>query len=1579
MNPGENMHDIQIDLLFAICQNIPDAICFIDKEWNIQSWNKGAETMLGYGADEIIGKSLRIIIPEEIAQREIEHCIGELHAKGKMSGYETLRRAKDGRIIPIELTAVLLKDDGNITGYASIMRDISERLNFQKELTASETNLRTIFNSVNDAIFVHNIETGRILEVNDKFFEMYGYSPEEAQELNVQSLSAGISEHTEEQALQLIKKAASGEPQSFEWAAKSKTGKIFPVEVNLRRVLLKGEDRIIATVRDISERKQTEEALKLMQFSVDHASVCAYLVGRDARFLYVNEQTCRTLGYSRKELLSMAVYDLDPDYPLSLWDEHWKQLKNKGSLHFETKQRNKQGKLVPIELSLNFLSFRGQEYNVAFGLDISNRKKAEQELVKISRRNELILESAAEGIFGINNEGNHTFVNSSGRKMLGYDAHELIGRHSHPIWHHTRPDGTPYPEEDCTIYMTVRDGVSRQVDDEVFWKKDGTPVPVEYTTTPIREDAVIVGTVVTFRDITDRKEADRRLRESEEKYRSIVMTSADWIWEVDLKGILTFNNPAVEQILGYRPDELIGKSNFEFMYEEDREKGTLIFERAMREREGWKKDLLRWKHKDGSLRYIESNSVPIFDETGALKGFRGFDRDVSEIRRAQDNLQIAYEELETKVRERTRELAKANEELRMEVVERRRAVDVIRKSKELGDTLNRLGTLIYSTLDINEILQRVVEEAAKSLHVDASMIGLFEDGIFRIRYVYNMPKAFSEKILTSNELRGLHHATKARDAVAFNDAFNDDRLNNQFVRKMGIQSFIVAPITIKNRIQGAITFYGISNRIEFGEEHIDFARKLGASVSLALENARLYHALQEAETLSASRFRQIQTIYDTAPVGLCFIDTSKRFISINKKLAEINNVPVEKAIGRTVREVIPETADLIEELCNQAIETGQPVENVEIAVTTKSSMTVLANYYPIRDETGAILGVNIVVQDITRRKRAEEALRTSERWSRAILDGIPDMAWLKDRQGRFILINEPFAAAAGKHAKDLVGKTDFDIWPTGMAERYQTDDQDVMKRRAAKRVEEPLSASDGIIRWIETIKTPVRNEHGEVVGTVGIARDITERKRMEDEIRHMAQHDALTGLPNRRFFVDIMKLELAQARRHKSKCGILFIDLDRFKEVNDTLGHEAGDQLLMQVARRLRETIRESDTVARIGGDEFNMILADLAHSEDASEIAVKIVKSLQGPFIVNGHELHITTSIGISIYPDDAEEIDNLLRFADIAMYHAKESGRNTFRFYNPSINVRSIEKMKLESWLRQTIVRGELSVHYQPQIDIKTKKIAYAEALVRWNHPERGLLEPRDFLPLAEETGFITSIDEWVLRTVCTQATSWKESGFDSFCVTVNLSARQFQSPDLVKMVTSVLKETGMSPSCLDIEVTENAAMSDIEQTASQLRELTGMGVHFSIDDFGTGYSSLNYLKKLPIERIKIDKSFIHDIATDPDDRAIISAVSSMAHQMGIGTVAEGVETEEQLAFVREAGCDEVQGFLDEQTGACPGFREVDRFPVKNRFRETVNKTPRSLACSGTGYLLMIAPPLMGERCGEGELSGFTLVTPT
>ncbi len=460
--------------------------------------------------------------------------------------------------------------------------------------------------------------------------------------------------------------------------------------------------------------------------------------------------------------------------------------------------------------------------------------------------------------------------------------------------------------------------------------------------------------------------------------------------------------------------------------------------------------------------------------------------------------------------------------------------------------------------------------------------------------------------------------------------------------------------------------------------------------------------------------------------------------------------------------------------------------------------------------------------------------------------------------------------------------------------------------------EERFIRKDGKVVWVHVSAALIRNGQGRPIRIAGIVQDITARKRMENEIKHMALHDTLTGLPNKRFFLDIVNIEMAEVRRSQKKMAILFLDLDGFKKVNDTLGHDIGDQLLVEVAGRFKSAIRASDVVARIGGDEFNILLTDIVHAEDSAEIARKILECTCQPFRLAGHDVHVSASIGIIIFPDDGEEIDVLFRYADIAMYHAKELGKNNYQFYNPTISKISLERIRMESWLRQTLKKKELVVLYQPQIDITTHKMVSAEALIRWHHPELGLLEASSFVPLAEETGFITTIDEWVLETVCRQTALWQKAGHPPLRITVNLSARHFHSPKFIATIDKILQGNGMTPDHLDLEITESMAMHDVQRTAECLQQLVNRGVHITIDDFGTGYSSLNYLKRLPIDRLKIDKSFIKDIATDPDDRAIIIAITDMAHTMRMRVVAEGVETEDQLAFLEENECDEVQGYL-------------------------------------------------------------------
>jgi diguanylate cyclase (GGDEF)-like protein len=428
-----------------------------------------------------------------------------------------------------------------------------------------------------------------------------------------------------------------------------------------------------------------------------------------------------------------------------------------------------------------------------------------------------------------------------------------------------------------------------------------------------------------------------------------------------------------------------------------------------------------------------------------------------------------------------------------------------------------------------------------------------------------------------------------------------------------------------------------------------------------------------------------------------------------------------------------------------------------------------------------------------------------------------------------------------------------------------------------------------------------------------IARSIRyaiERKRSEEYINHVANHDSLTNLPNRRLLIDRLNQALARARRNRQLLAVLFVDLDHFKTINDTLGHTVGDLLLQGVSERLTACIRQSDTVARLGGDEFVLVLPDISLIEDVAALASKVKEELKPPFLIGRHELFVSASIGLSMYPSDGEDAETILRHADAAMYRAKQRGRNTFQFYSPATNVKASDKLSLGVALRKALEREELLLHYQPQVDLGTGRICGMEALLRWRHPERGFVSPTEFIPIAEETGLIVPIGEWVLRRACAQARSWETLGVGPLRIAVNLSSRQFHETALLHTVVRALKESGLHPRHLELELTESVIMQNEAAAVGILQKLKATGIRIAIDDFGTGYSSLNHLKHFPIDALKIDQSFVRDLGHDANDAVLVKAIVAMAHGLKLQVIAEGVETEQQTAFLRRCRCDAAQG---------------------------------------------------------------------
>lgn len=551
--------------------------------------------------------------------------------------------------------------------------------------------------------------------------------------------------------------------------------------------------------------------------------------------------------------------------------------------------------------------------------------------------------------------------------------------------------------------------------------------------------------------------------------------------------------------------------------------------------------------------------------------------------------------------------------------------------------------------------------------------------------------------------------------------------------------------------------------------------------------------------------------------------------------------------------------------------------------------------------------INVTAKEL---QATNQALLENEERYRLLIESCPETIAVHC-DGKFVYGNMAAAKLVGaKNPEELYGRSFEElIHPDYMEIARERVRKSVDEQQQSALIEQKLVRLDGKVIDVEVVTLPFTYHNRPA--TQAFVRDITEQKKAEERIRRQAYYDSLTGLPNRRMFHKRLSSALKQARKNQQLLAVLFLDLDRFKYINDTLGHTVGDSLLRNAGKRLATCIRETDMVARLGGDEFTILLPNLREEQSAIDVAERIIEELAQPFNLHGYEFFLTTSIGISFYPDDGDKFETLIRHADTAMYYAKEQGRNNYQVYDPDMNSEALKRLVIENYLRKALQNGELSLYYQPVVEVESRQIIGMEALLRWDNPELGRVDPAEYIPIAEETGLIVQIGEWVLRTACSQNKTWQDAGLPPLHIAVNLSARQFLQGNIVETVSSILLETGLAPEWLDLEMTETI-MQNSDTAIQLLCELRDMGVQISLDDFGTGYSSLSYLKRMPIHTLKIDQSFVKDISTDSDNTAIAAAIIAMAHTLKLKVIAEGVETGEQLACLQGMRCDQMQGYL-------------------------------------------------------------------
>jgi len=718
-------------------------------------------------------------------------------------------------------------------------------------------------------------------------------------------------------------------------------------------------------------------------------------------------------------------------------------------------------------------------------------------------------------------------------------------------------------------------------------------------------------------------------------------------------------------------------------------------------------------------------------------------------------------------------------------------------------------------------------------------------------------------------------------------AINERRLFG----RQGIRGGIFVPMLLKKRFIGSVGCSALEREPQWTDETLALLRITGEILVSALERRRTYVALSESE-------RRHRLLFERNLAGVYRNTVDGRILECNEAMAQMLGYDSrEEFLQLNARDVYFSSEEREEFIARVRREGG--IRGTEVCLRRKNGapVWVLESVHML----GEVIEGTIV--DITDRKLAETALRDSEARYRLMAENSTDLIARTTPDGIFLYASDALRSLLGFEPAEIVG--------TSIRTYVHPEDRPVLRTIVPDTKGHTFSyrarRKDGTFVWFESTSRAIPGADGNVSEIISVSRDISERRRAEEQIEYQAYHDALTGLPNRLLFRDRLTIALAHAKRQQSPLVVMFLDLDRFKFVNDTLGHSLGDDMLRVIAERIRSVLREGDTIARMGGDEFTVLLSDLNQADDAAKIARKLLEAVAVPVRVEGHELYVTTSIGIALHPGDGDTAELLLKNADSAMYRAKELGRNGYQLCTPAMNVRAAERLSIENALRRAIERQELVLHYQPLVDLETRRVAGMEALLRWNRPGHGIVPPLTFIGIAEETRMIVPIGEWVLREACRQARQWK-----SLRIAVNLSPRQFQQADLCEVVARALEESGLDPHALELEVTESTAMLNTARTIATLTELRELGVRIAIDDFGTGHSALSYLRRFPIDRVKIDREFVQEIDKSRSNRAIISAIVSMAHGLDLSVTAEGVETEAQVDFLREQKCEEVQGFL-------------------------------------------------------------------
>jgi diguanylate cyclase (GGDEF)-like protein/PAS domain S-box-containing protein len=1361
---------------------------------------------------------------------------------------------------------------------------------------------------------------------------------------------------------------------------------VMPVFHAMLAALLYLALRAMRTLEAVRHRRLAESEARFRAFF--HASPVVMGLSRlaDGRYLDVNRGFEDWTGWSRDEAIGRTSLELNlwetPNDRLRLVQE----LERGGRLrNAELRIRTRDGQLREVLASIDIVDYNHEPCLLVSVVDITARKQAEQGTRRLNRLLQT-LGAINPALVGAESEPQlfanicRTLVEQGGFAMAWVGLAEPATRrvqvacqagfaHGYLESLDIRYDDSPQGQGPTGA--AIRSGRTVVNDDTetnpqfVPWRERARQSGYRSTVAvPLRVRGQVVGSlnvyaaaprafghdeVVLLEKLAgdvgmaiERLRAEQALRDSEARYRNIVETAQEGIWQIDADSRTLFVNRTMARILGYTVAEMQGRPLFDFMDDDGR---AIAARNVERRKQGIaEQHEFRFRHKDGSEVWVEMTTTPLLDDQGRYTGALAMVTDITERRRADQALRAS--ELLLAHSQEVAHLGSFEWNLRTnEVVWSRETYRLFGEDPDHppADIWALLARAIHPEdqprLQAN--MSRVAEQGIREpmelrvLWADGSehvlwsegdvlvgadgrperMVGTMQDITARKRAEQALAVSESNyRALTENANVGILVNHRGRHVYANRQLLEWLGYTEAEIRRTGVRELVhpdeyekvMARFNDRMAGQPVATTYetvfvakdGTPIPMEIAATRTVWEGEPAGLVFLhdIRERKRLDQALRDSE----ARFR---TLSEVAFEGI-FIHDQGRIVDCNPTFAAMLGYRPEEIHNLTVFDLVMPAE---QELVRRSMHEGYDIPLELTAVRKDGSTFPIEVYGKPLNYRGRAMRV-ATMRDISARLRSEAEMRKLS----SAMSQTADAVLIADRDGIIEYVNPAFEAMTGYSRDELIGgkpgiiksgkqgDTFYrNLWDTILAGNPFSD---VFVNRR----------KDGSLYYEEKTITPLKDGSGRITHFVATGRDITERMQTQERLQFLAQHDALTELPNRALFLDRLRQSLARARWHQRLVAVLFIDLDRFKTINDTLGHDIGDRLLQQLGERFSRSVREGDTVARFGGDEFVILLDDVASDKDVGQVAQKVLDALAGPFAIEGQSLYITASIGVSLFPGDGEDTGTLLKHADIAMYRAKELGKNTYQFYSADMSARAFERLSLETSLRHALERGEFRLHYQPQLDTDSGRIVAFEALLRWQHPDFGLVAPAEFIPMLEETGLIIPVGDWVLGAACGQLQQWRAAGWADLHMAVNLSPRQFQSSGVMASVETGIARLGCKSGLLELEITEGMLLQHAGATLETLGALREVGVRLAIDDFGTGYSSLSYLRRFPIDTLKIDRSFVHDIPHDPDDSAIVTAIAALARSLKLEMVAEGVETEAQRDFLRSLGCIVMQGYL-------------------------------------------------------------------